>query len=63
MAHRADELERSTHALDWGGRFAAGIVECGTNRLSWLPYVGVAHIEDVTERARRFWCRRPLRAA
>lgn len=44
----------SYHALDWGGRFAGGIVECGTNRAAWLPYVEVSHIDEVTERARRF---------
>jgi predicted enzyme related to lactoylglutathione lyase len=49
------ELEHGAyHSLDWGGRFAGGIVEYGTNRRSWLPYVEVAHIAEVTERARRF---------
>jgi hypothetical protein len=34
MANRADELEHGAyHPLDRGGRFAGGIVECGTNRL------------------------------
>jgi predicted enzyme related to lactoylglutathione lyase len=31
----------------------AGIVECGTERPLWLPYVEVAEIAAATERARR----------
>jgi uncharacterized protein len=42
------------HALDWGGAFGGGIVECGTSRALWLPYVEVARIDEATERARRF---------
>ena len=49
------ELEHGAyHPLDWGGRFVGGIVECGANGLSWLPHVEGAHIDEVTERARRF---------
>jgi hypothetical protein len=39
-----------------------GIVECRTNRLSWLPHVEVAHIDEVTERP-PIWGRRPPSAA
>jgi hypothetical protein len=54
------ELEHgSYHPLDRGGRFAGGIVDCGTNRPSWLPYADVPHIDGVTERAHRFWGGRP----
>jgi predicted enzyme related to lactoylglutathione lyase len=35
-----------------GGAFGGGIVECDTKRPLWLPYVEVAEIEEVTERAR-----------
>jgi predicted enzyme related to lactoylglutathione lyase len=40
-------------ALDTGGRVDGGIVECGTNRPLWLPYVEVDRIDESTERARR----------
>ncbi len=39
-------------ALDMGDGFGGGIVECDTERPVWLPYVGVAEIAAVTERAR-----------
>jgi hypothetical protein len=39
-------------ALDVGG-MSSGIVECGTRRPSWLPYVAVERIDEATERARR----------
>jgi predicted enzyme related to lactoylglutathione lyase len=39
-------------ALEWGGGFGGGIVECETARPLWLPYVEVAGIAEVTERAR-----------
>jgi predicted enzyme related to lactoylglutathione lyase len=38
-------------ALDWDGEVAGGIVECGTERSLWLPYVEVEEIEAATERA------------
>jgi predicted enzyme related to lactoylglutathione lyase len=40
-------------ALGLGGGFGGGIVECGTARPAWLPYVEVGHIEEFTERARQ----------
>jgi predicted enzyme related to lactoylglutathione lyase len=40
-------------ALEMGGGLDGGIVECGTPWATWLPYVAVERIEDVTERARR----------
>ena len=39
--------------LELGGGFGGGIVECGTRRAVWLPYVAVEEIDEVTERARR----------
>ena len=38
-------------ALELGASLGAGIVECGTHRPLWLPYVEVERIEDATERA------------
>ena len=38
-------------ALELGG-FGGGIVECGTRRSLWLPYVEVDHIGRFTDRAR-----------
>ena len=35
------------------GAFGGGIVECRVPRPLWLPYVEVAEIAEVTERARR----------
>jgi predicted enzyme related to lactoylglutathione lyase len=40
-------------ALELGGGFGGGIVECGTARPLWLPYVEVDQIEESTERARQ----------
>jgi predicted enzyme related to lactoylglutathione lyase len=39
-------------ALEMGGRFGGGIVECSIQRPLWLPYVEVGEIGEVTERAR-----------
>jgi predicted enzyme related to lactoylglutathione lyase len=39
--------------LELGGGFGGGIVECGTRRPLWLPYVEVTEIHAATERARR----------
>jgi uncharacterized protein len=44
--------ERSYLALDLGDGPSGGIVECGTERALWLPYVSVPDIAAVTERAR-----------
>lgn len=41
-------------ALDLGRGFGGGIVECGTDRPLWLPYVEVDEIREHTERAVRF---------
>jgi predicted enzyme related to lactoylglutathione lyase len=39
-------------ALELGGGVGGGIVECETRRPLWLPYVEVAEIGEVTDRAR-----------
>jgi predicted enzyme related to lactoylglutathione lyase len=40
-------------ALDLGNGLGGGIVECGTERALWLPYVSVPDIRTATERAER----------
>lgn len=40
-------------ALEFGGDFGGGIVECGVRRPLWLPYVEVDDIDASTERARQ----------
>jgi predicted enzyme related to lactoylglutathione lyase len=52
---RAEQIDAgggSYLALELGGGFSGGIVECETRRSLWLPYVGVAQIGEATERAR-----------
>jgi predicted enzyme related to lactoylglutathione lyase len=39
-------------ALDLGRNIGGGIVECGTEHSTWLPYVEVSDIGAATERAR-----------
>jgi predicted enzyme related to lactoylglutathione lyase len=41
------------HLLGWGGALGGGVVECGTERPLWLPYVEVASLAAATEHARR----------
>jgi predicted enzyme related to lactoylglutathione lyase len=38
-------------ALELGGGFGGGIVECGTRHPVWLPYVQVTEIDEATQRA------------
>jgi predicted enzyme related to lactoylglutathione lyase len=40
-------------ALELGGGFGGGIVECGTARPLWLPYVEVDQLQVSTEHARQ----------
>jgi predicted enzyme related to lactoylglutathione lyase len=47
-----EAAERSYLALDLGEGPSGGIVECGTERPLWLPYVSVPDIVRMTERAR-----------
>ena len=39
--------------LDWGGDLEGGVVECGTERPLWLPYVQVADVAASTRTAQR----------
>jgi uncharacterized protein len=38
-------------AVDWNGAIGGGVVECGTGRAAWLPYVRVPCVDTATERA------------
>jgi predicted enzyme related to lactoylglutathione lyase len=40
-------------ALDLGDNMGGGVVECGTTRPLWLPYVEVVRVEEATEHACR----------
>jgi predicted enzyme related to lactoylglutathione lyase len=52
-AERIDAGSGSYLALDLGRGFGGGIVECGTRRPLWLPYVEVDHVDEFTDRASR----------
>jgi uncharacterized protein len=43
----------SYQALELGDRIGGGVVECGTDRPIWLPYVKVTDISAASEDARR----------
>jgi predicted enzyme related to lactoylglutathione lyase len=61
-AERIDTGGGSYLALELGGGFGGGIVECETGRPLWLPYVQVARIAEATERARGLGARVLLEA-
>jgi uncharacterized protein len=42
---------RSYVALDLGDGLGGGVVECGTARATWLPYVAVPQVTVATDRA------------
>jgi hypothetical protein len=44
-------------SLDLGGEVGGGIVECGTDRSLWLPYLEVDHVRTVTDKAKRLGAR------
>jgi predicted enzyme related to lactoylglutathione lyase len=50
---RIDAACGSYVALELGAGLDGGIVECGTRRATWLPYVAVDRIDVMTERAAR----------
>lgn len=56
LLHWQPERIETSHgsyvALGLGGGIGGGVVECGTERAVWLPYVQVDRIEPATERAR-----------
>jgi predicted enzyme related to lactoylglutathione lyase len=47
------EASGSYLSLELGGAVGGGIVECGTARPVWLPYVEVDQVEELTGRACR----------
>jgi predicted enzyme related to lactoylglutathione lyase len=52
-SERVETAGGSYLALELGAGFGGGIVECGTPRSLWVPYVEVGQIDRATERARR----------
>jgi predicted enzyme related to lactoylglutathione lyase len=57
LGWRATTIARSYLALDLGGEVGGGIVQCGTGRAGWLPYVEVDDLATCTARARRLGAR------
>ena len=49
---RVDMAGGVYHALSLGRGLCGGIVECGSERAIWLPYVEVDRIERATDHAR-----------
>ena len=47
----------SYQALDLGDRLGGGVVECGTSRALWLPYVEVESVDCATRRAQAIGAR------
>jgi uncharacterized protein len=52
LGWRASMIAGSYLALDLGGEVGGGIVECGTDRSLWIPYVEVDDVATSTARAR-----------
>jgi predicted enzyme related to lactoylglutathione lyase len=50
-AERIHACSGSYLTLDTGSDVGGGIVECGTDRACWLPYVGVEDVDVITDRA------------
>ena len=56
LAWRPERIEiagAGYQSLDLGRLLSGGVVECGTTRALWLPYVEVASVVAATERASR----------
>jgi uncharacterized protein len=53
LGWRAATVAGSYVALDLGGDVGGGIVECGTERSTWLPYAQVDDVAAITATARR----------
>ena len=51
--YQIDAASGSYHALELGEDLGGGIVECGTGRAVWLPYVEVDRVDEATDRARK----------
>jgi predicted enzyme related to lactoylglutathione lyase len=52
-AERMETVSGSYLAFELGGQLGGGIVECGTARALWLPYVEVSQIDTATDLARQ----------
>lgn len=52
QAEPIDSRWGTYQVLRFGDGLDGGIVECGTERASWLPYAGVERIKVATARAR-----------
>jgi predicted enzyme related to lactoylglutathione lyase len=50
---RVEAAGRSYVALDLGGGLGGGVVECGAERPTWLPYVAVPDVTAATDRAQQ----------
>jgi predicted enzyme related to lactoylglutathione lyase len=60
LGWRSEHVEaagREHLALDLGNGLGGGIVECGTERALWLPYVSVPDIRTASGRAERLGAR------
>jgi predicted enzyme related to lactoylglutathione lyase len=57
---RIEAARGSYLGLELGGALGGGIVECGTARAVWLPYVAVGQIDEACERAVRLGASVPL---
>src|SRR5918999_1166071 len=63
LGWRAETIDTgcgSYRSLGLAAEIEGGIVECGTDRALWLPYVEVADVAQATERARRLGASVPL---
>jgi predicted enzyme related to lactoylglutathione lyase len=63
LGWRAENVDAgcgSYRSLALGAEIEGGVVECGTDRALWLPYVEVADVAEATERARRLGASVPL---
>lgn len=56
-ARAVDAGPRTYVSMELGGEIDGGIVECGTRRSLWLPYVEVEDAALATERARSIGAR------
>ena len=56
-SERVDAGNGSYLTLSFGNGLHGGIVECGTKRALWLPYVEVDRIDRATERAQELGAR------
>jgi predicted enzyme related to lactoylglutathione lyase len=48
---RIRAADATYHRLEFGAGLGGGVVECGTERALWLPYVEVASVTNATARA------------